>query len=124
MLQQSRWGADNTRSNSASVATPPHQSPRITRSSASAMTACHSPLAGVERRAYTSDRVVIMTTKETVLAVLNRLPDDCTLDDVQYQLYVTQAVAAGMADAEAGRTIPHEQVEAELRRKWQTGSEQ
>ncbi len=25
-----------------------------------------------------------MTTKETVLAVLDRLPDDCTLEDVQY----------------------------------------
>lgn len=64
-----------------------------------------------------------MTTKETVLAVLDRLPDDCTLDDVQYQLYVTQAIAAGLADAEAGRTIPHEQVEAELHRKWLAGSE-
>ena len=47
-----------------------------------------------------------MTTKETVLAVLERLPDDCTIEDVQYQLYVTQAIAAGQADAEAGRVVP------------------
>ncbi len=64
-----------------------------------------------------------MTTKETVLAVLDRLPDDCTLEDVQYHLYVTQAIAAGLADSAAGRTIPHEQVEAEMRRKWLIGSE-
>jgi predicted transcriptional regulator len=64
-----------------------------------------------------------MTTKETVLALLERLPDDCTLEDVQYHLYVTQAIASGLADSEAGRVIPHEQVEAELRRKWLVGSE-
>lgn len=64
-----------------------------------------------------------MTTKETVLAVLERLPDDCTIEDVQYHLYVTQAIAAGLADSEAGRVVPHEHVAAELRRKWLTGSE-
>jgi len=64
-----------------------------------------------------------MTTKETVLAVLDRLPDDCTLEDVQYHLYVTQAIAAGVADSEAGRTVSHEEVEAEMRRRWLTGSE-
>lgn len=62
-----------------------------------------------------------MTTKETVLAVLDRLPDDCTLEDVQYQLYVNQAIEAGFADSRAGRAFPHEIVEAELRRKWLTG---
>jgi len=63
-----------------------------------------------------------MKTKETVRALLDRLPDDCTLDDVQYHLYVTQAVAHGMADEQAGRTISHAQVEAEMRRKWLVGS--
>jgi len=62
-----------------------------------------------------------MTTKETVRALLDRLPDDCSLDDVLYHLYVVQAVERGEADAEAGRTIPHEQVEAEMRRKWLLG---
>ena len=65
-----------------------------------------------------------MTTKETVRAILDRLPDDCTIDDVQYQLYVIQAVSRGDADATAGRTIPHEQVDAELRRKWLLGAAQ
>lgn len=62
-----------------------------------------------------------MTAKDTVRALLDRLPDDCTLDDVQYHLYVVQAVARGEADEKAGRTIPHEQVDAELRRKWLLG---
>ena len=62
-----------------------------------------------------------MTAKGTVRALLDRLPDDCTLDDVQYHLYVVQAVARGERDEESGRTIPHEQVDAELRRKWLLG---
>jgi predicted transcriptional regulator len=62
-----------------------------------------------------------MTTKDQVRALLDRLPEDCTLDDVQYHLYVVQAVARGEADEEAGRLIPHERVASELRRKWLLG---
>ena len=63
-----------------------------------------------------------MSTKDTVRAPLDRLPEDCTLDDVLYQLYVIQAVERGMADAEAGRTLSQEQVTEKLRRKWLQGS--
>ena len=65
-----------------------------------------------------------MTTKDTVRALLERLPDDCSLDDVLYHLYVVQAIGRGLADSEAGRVIPHEQVAADLRRKWLLGSAQ
>ena len=65
----------------------------------------------------------LQNTKETVRALLDRLPDDCSLDDVLYHLYAAQAVAQGRADVEAGRTIPHEQVAEELRRKWLAGCE-
>jgi predicted transcriptional regulator len=62
-----------------------------------------------------------VTAKDTVRALLDRLPDDCSLDEVQYHLYVVQAVAQGEADEQAGRVIPHEQVATELRRKWLLG---
>src|SRR5262245_15816844 len=62
-----------------------------------------------------------MTAKERVRALLDRLPDDCSLDDVQYRLYVLQAIEQGEADERAGRLIPHDQVVAELRRKWLLG---
>lgn len=65
-----------------------------------------------------------MTAKETVRALLDRLPDDCSLDDVLYHLYVVQAVGHGVADGDAGRVIPHEAVAADLRRKWRLGSAQ
>lgn len=60
-----------------------------------------------------------MQAKETVRELLDRLPDDCSLDDVLYHLYVIQAVGRGLAEAAAGETISHEQVARELRRKWQ-----
>ena len=64
-----------------------------------------------------------MQTKDTVRAVLERLPDDCSLDDVLYHLYVVQAVARGRADLEAGRTLSQQQVAEELRRKWLVAAE-
>ncbi len=63
-----------------------------------------------------------MSAKQTVRALLDQLPDDCSIDDVLYHLYVVQAVERGQADVAEGRTIPHEQVEEELRRKWVLGS--
>ena len=64
-----------------------------------------------------------MTAKQTARAVLDRLPEDCSLQDVLYHLYVVQAVQQGRADADAGLTIPHDEVEAELRRKWLLGGD-
>ena len=63
-----------------------------------------------------------METKDTVRALLERLPDDCTIEDVLYHLYVLQEVEHGRADVAAGRTIPHDQVVEELRRKWLLGA--
>ena len=63
-----------------------------------------------------------VTTKETVKAVLDRLPDDCTMDEVLYHLYVVHSIERGLADAESGRTIPHEEVAEVLRRKWVLGA--
>jgi predicted transcriptional regulator len=61
--------------------------------------------------------------KEAVRALLERLPDDCSLEEILYHLYVVQQVEAGLADAEAGRLIPHEKVQKELERKWRLGAE-
>jgi len=63
-------------------------------------------------------------TKAKVQELLARLPDDCSLEDVLYHLYVIQAIERGLADAEAGRTIPHDEVADQLRRKWALGAAQ
>lgn len=64
-----------------------------------------------------------MHTKQTVRALLDRLPDDCSLDDVLYHLYVIQAIAEGQEDSRAGRTVSHEEVAKALRRKWLSSKE-
>lgn len=55
-----------------------------------------------------------MTTKEAIQKLLERLPDDASLEDVQYQLYILQKIQAGEADLAAGRTVPHDQVVKDL----------
>jgi predicted transcriptional regulator len=59
-----------------------------------------------------------MSTKEAVLDLVRKLPDNCSLDDIQYHLYVLQTIERGRADVAQGNTVSHEQVKRELREKW------
>jgi len=63
-----------------------------------------------------------LKTKNTVRELLERLPDDCTLDDVLYHLYVLHSIENGLNDVENGRAIPHGRVAEELRRRWRPGT--
>ena len=49
-------------------------------------------------------------------------PDECSIEDVLYHLYVLKTVDRGLDDIDAGRTLPHEQVSEEMRQKWVLGS--
>jgi predicted transcriptional regulator len=49
--------------------------------------------------------------KDDVIKMIQSLPEDCTLEDIQYHLYVRDKVARGLADLEAGRVVSHEEVE-------------
>ncbi|BDA69159.1 hypothetical protein RIVM261_058200 [Rivularia sp. IAM M-261] len=57
------------------------------------------------------------STKEKIQFLLNQLPDDCSIEDVQYHLYVLQKVDNGLKAAEAQRTILQNEVEHRLS-KW------
>ena len=57
-----------------------------------------------------------MPTKQAALELLNKLPDECTWDDIMSELFVRQKIEAGIADADAGRVVSHEEVFAELSR--------
>lgn len=59
------------------------------------------------------------TAKEEVHALLSRLPDDCSLEDIQYHLYVIEKVRNGLDIADAEGTVPQEEVEHRLG-KWLT----
>ena len=55
--------------------------------------------------------------KKAVLDIVKNLPADCTLEDVQYQLYVRQKVERGLEAAAQGRVHSHAQVKKRLA-KW------
>ena len=54
------------------------------------------------------------TPKQAAKELIEHLPDQASWNDIMYELYVKQKIEEGLADIEAGRTTPHEQVKAEL----------
>jgi predicted transcriptional regulator len=46
--------------------------------------------------------------------LIEKLPDDSTWDDLMREIYVRQAIESGLADSQAGRTTPVEQVRTEF----------
>ncbi len=59
------------------------------------------------------------TVKHDLEKLLNKLPDDCSVEDVQYHLYVMEKVRRGLEDARTNGTISQEEAEARLG-KWLT----
>jgi predicted transcriptional regulator len=59
------------------------------------------------------------TAKQDVELLLNKLPDDCSVEDIQYHLYVLDKVRRGLEDANSNGCLSQEEVEARLS-KWLT----
>jgi predicted transcriptional regulator len=57
------------------------------------------------------------TPKQDAAAMIAALPEDASMAEIFYRLYVLEHIREGLADIEAGRTVPHEEVVADLR-KW------
>ncbi|MGH8612016.1 MAG: hypothetical protein ACREYF_08225 [Gammaproteobacteria bacterium] len=57
--------------------------------------------------------------KQEVEALLRKLPDECTLEDIQYHLYVIEKVQRGIQIAESQGAISQEEAERRLAR-WTT----
>ena len=54
------------------------------------------------------------TAKEEVEALLDKLPDDCSLEDIQYHLYVLEKVRHGLEVADTQGTVPQAEAEERL----------
>jgi predicted transcriptional regulator len=48
--------------------------------------------------------------KQKVLEAVQQLPADATLEDAMERLYFLAKIERGLADADAGRTVSHEDV--------------
>ena len=59
------------------------------------------------------------TAKQQVEQILRMLPEDASLEDIQYHIYVRQRIEQGLEDVEAGRTLSHAEVQRRLA-KWLT----
>nr|VFJ44813.1 MAG: hypothetical protein BECKDK2373C_GA0170839_100954 [Candidatus Kentron sp. DK]VFJ44949.1 MAG: hypothetical protein BECKDK2373B_GA0170837_100865 [Candidatus Kentron sp. DK] len=51
------------------------------------------------------------TAKQEVHSLLGKLPEDCTLEDIQYHLYVVEKVRQGQYRAETEGTLSQEDME-------------
>ena len=52
--------------------------------------------------------------KEEAKRLIERLPDDATWDDLMHEIYVRQAIEAGLEDSRAGRVSDIEDVRSRL----------
>jgi hypothetical protein len=59
----------------------------------------------------------MIPAKEDVRRLLELLPDDASLEDIQYHIYVRQKIARGLEDVEADRTLSEEEFETRMS-KW------
>jgi predicted transcriptional regulator len=48
--------------------------------------------------------------KQEAYRLLDNLPDKATWDDLMYQIYVRQAIEAGLKDSDEGRTLEVKEV--------------
>jgi hypothetical protein len=56
------------------------------------------------------------SAKKDVEALLERLPDDCSLEDIQYHLYVLEKIRRGINSSETEPTLTQEEAERRLGR--------
>ena len=53
-------------------------------------------------------------TKQAVLKMIERMPEQSSVEDIMYELYFRQRVDRGLTELAAGKTISHEQVKRSI----------
>lgn len=62
----------------------------------------------------------MIPAKEEVRRILEQLPEDTTLDDIQYHIYIRQKIDRALDDVTAGRTITEHEFDARMARWLET----
>jgi len=60
---------------------------------------------------------MMQIAKQQVASMLQKLPDDCSLEDIQYHLYVIEKIKNGVARAETEGVVSQQNAEKHLA-KW------
>jgi hypothetical protein len=59
---------------------------------------------------FNRERKILMSpVKEAVIKLVESLPDDCTVEDIQYRLYVRDKVLRGSRAIDEGQIQSHEE---------------
>ncbi len=61
----------------------------------------------------------MITAKEEVRTLLDQLPDECVLEDIQYHLYVVEKIQRGISRADTEGSLSQDEVEKKFS-KWTT----
>lgn len=56
------------------------------------------------------------TAKEEVRELLDKMPDEASLEDIQYHIYVRQKIQKGLEAANEGRVVSQDEMEKRMRR--------
>jgi hypothetical protein len=56
------------------------------------------------------------TAKDEVRDLLEHLPEDASLEDIQYHIYVRQKIQNGLDAVREGRVLPQDEVERRMSR--------
>ena len=59
-----------------------------------------------------------MSMKEQILKLIHDLPDDVTIEDVQYHLFVKQRLEIAERQIQDGKLISNEEVMESVKKKW------
>jgi hypothetical protein len=68
----------------------------------------------------TIDWMTKPNAKETVRQLLEELPEDTSLEDIQYHIYVREKIERGLEDVQDGRVLEQDEVERRMA-KWLGG---
>jgi predicted transcriptional regulator len=60
---------------------------------------------------------IMPTAKQDVRDLLEKLPDQATFDDIEYQIYVLHGIREGIAEADRGELIDHEEVKRRMAKR-------
>ena len=61
---------------------------------------------------------VMSTVKDTMIKIVRDQPEDSDFDEILRELAFVKMVNRGLADSDAGRTVPHEEMKQRMR-SWQ-----
>ena len=58
----------------------------------------------------------MLSIKESTIELIKKLPEDCSMEDIQYELYVKSKIEAGLKDIDEGHLLSEEDMDKEINR--------